>query len=98
MSGCNFHWKQTIKDHLKKQGLVPFENDNKEIADLMQCLLSIVYVRPAKVTDYLRVIAEKISKKIDEEKDAGLNDDEDKMFVMHVLQSLVSVLKGGESS
>ena len=70
MYGCKFHWKQTIRDHLKDSGLVPFENDNKEFTYLMQCLLTIVYVRPAEISDYFRVIGEKISEKINEEKDA----------------------------
>lgn len=59
-----------IRDHLKHEGLIVFEAANEDFAEVVQWLLSIVYVRPVEVVDYFDTITDYVKQKIVEEHDA----------------------------
>ncbi len=68
--GCKFHWKSVVREHLKPGGLLVFESDNEDFAEVVQWLLVLVYIRPAEVRHYFSAVVAYVEQKILGQRDA----------------------------
>ena len=67
--GCKYHWKSAVRESLKTDGLVAFETENVQFADVVKWIMVLVYVRPTEVREYFAAIVNFVTQKVGEEKD-----------------------------